>query len=496
MERLTAMPPRSDGSWVRLPPDYRPSTIPKSRFEEFAQLKVRQGSGDVWLFKTVEEYLNAAKPGIRLSLIARGTDFDAHGLQRLTHLIPITDTTSPERLQGLAEFRRQQVAMSLEDEPLWNRFVGELQIALDSELENSLRDLQSHGDAQDSLWLAECDPVLMRRLGVMRTLFAQRFTADAIRAENFGGFGAARYLMLNSTAMFTLYLQPPLLLDSPWVGGYAVSRLNATFIRALHRMEPGRVGVWTDPLDSFKPGYAGGSGFISPIQNRQDLATREEFLRWWTRHVSELLWLVTNPTRFVDATGTYSPNEHLGTVLTVERIFVTAVEIMRLRTRDEVLRKILLFQLLDLLEGHGMGNFVDNLHHDKQRALWSAMKPGLPEPVTRAIEPVIDGAFQALKSIEEEFWRPSARTAEGHLLIDKKEGVGQEAIEINRARGEYIKVFRNSHHGFKDIANNPRNLSYLASHTGSLDDRLADLAWWYLIRLLNNPESLFPWSRR
>jgi hypothetical protein len=218
-------------------------------------------------------------------------------------------------------------------------------------------------------------------------------------------------------------------------------------------------------------------------------------LRWWTEQLSQLLWLVTNPTRFVDETGTYSPSEHLGTVLTVERIFVTAVEIMRLRTKDEVLRKILLFQLLDLLEGHGMGNFVGNLHHDKQRALWLAMKPGLPEPVICAIEPVIDGAFQALSSIEEGFWRPSGRTAEGYLLINKKEGAGQEAIEINRARGEYIKVLRNSHHGFKDIANNPRNLSYLASHTGSLDDRLADLAWWYLIRIMNNPESLISRSR-
>jgi len=38
---------------------------------------------------------------------------------------------------------------------------------------------------------------------------------------------------------------------------------------------------------------------------------------------------------------------------------------------------------------------------------------------------------------------------------------------MDRARGEYLHLLRDTHHGFRQIVNNRRDLSYLAAFTGS-----------------------------
>ncbi|MBI3429049.1 MAG: hypothetical protein HY050_03120, partial [Actinobacteria bacterium] len=306
-------------------------------------------------------------------------------------------------------------------------------------------------------------------------------------ANDFAGFPAARALMANLASGFTMYFSPLLLLDSPWVGGALAARPNATIIQLLTEPQPGRPRAWTDQLDSFKPPYAGSaiwSGLATPIEN---LETREQILRWWASRISELLWIVSDPTRHVDRNGVYEPSIQFGVALTLERIFVTAVEVMCLKTKDEFIRKILLFDFLDLLQGLGMGNYERNLSHTTQHELWVLLKQTLPENVSRTFSPIIDGAFDALLQLDSGFWSAASRTPNNELLIRRKTGIGQDPISLDRARAQYVRVLRNSTHGFSDLANNPRNLSYLANHTAELDNKLPDLVWWYLIRILSNP---------
>ncbi|HUW78260.1 MAG TPA: hypothetical protein VMV52_05870 [Candidatus Nanopelagicaceae bacterium] len=451
-----------------------------------------------WKIKTQEDYQRrqSMRPGVRLSLIAKGPHFESLGLRRLGTLTPITWAISKEQLAWFDDQRTQQAMARTDEQPLWFRFVGELQICLDADLEGKLREFQSLGQDTDSLWLVEVDALLSQRLAFMRALFAQRYANEAVKIEDFAGFPTASDLMQNSSGSFAVYFSPILLLNSPWVGGFSAMRPYANVVRLLKVPEIGRSKVWTDLLDTFQPNYAGSAR--APVHGvpAENLGTREHLLEWWVAKVSELLWVLSDPTRHLDGEGSYDPSSHLGATLTVEKIFVTAAEIMRLKSKDEVLRKILLFDLLDLLEGGGMGTYESNLSYGEQHEKWASLKATLPEPVARAVAPVVEGAFKALMHVEDGFWSGSRRTSDGLLLISTKDGTRREGIAIDRARGEYVRVLRNSHHGFGKIAKNPRGLSYLASHTGALDNSLPDLIWWYLIRLLADPSVVAPtWVR-
>ncbi|GEM_PF-4689557 len=487
------MPASGEAGWVRIPADLRLPTMTKQMLEAFGGFQVKEMRDGSCLIKKQEDYLRSGKPRIDLLLLARGPGFESSGLARLRNLTPITQAITREKLEGSAELRKQQATWRTDDEPLWFRFGGELNICMDSDLESKLREFQLQGEDTDSLWLAEVDVLLSRRLAFMRAVFAQRHTREAVRVENFIGLLAASDLMANSSGSFTIYFHPLLLLNSPWVGGFTAMRTNATIIRLLTIPEPGRTNVWTDQLDSFQPSYAGSSSLFDLGLPAEDLETREQLLQWWSKHLSDLLLVISDPTRHVDGEGNYEPSSHLGSTLTIERIFVTAVEVMRLKTKDEVLRKILLFDFLDLLEGRGMGTYETNLSHVKQYKAWLRLKTTLPEPVARAFSSQVEGAFEALRQVENGFWLKSSRTPDGRLCINTKDGAGRrEGISLDRARGEYIRVLRNSHHGFRKIAANPRDLSYLASHTGVLDNRLPDLVWWFLIRILADPSQVAP----
>lgn len=486
------MTPISGNGWICVPADLRPPSVSKEQFAEFPGLQIKEKSDGSWMIKTIEEYANLPKPGFKIKLVARGSQFESTGLDRLNQLLPITNSTPRDQLEQFAEARRRQATFRVDEEPLWSRFAGDLQISLDEDLESKLRGLQSEGQDSDSLWLVEADTLLSRRLAFMRMLFAQKHTRDAVDAVDFVGFPAARALMVHTAAGFTMYFSPLLLLDAPFVNGFSVARPNATIIRLLTVSEPGRQRGWTDQLDSFKPSYASSRVWLETIVPNTTLETREVMLRWWAGRLSELLWVITDPTRHTDGSGNYDPSVHLGVTLTVERLFVTSIEIMCHKTKDELLRKLLLFDFLDLLEGHGMGTYEKNLSYKKQYALWSTLKESLPEEIAVAFSPVIEGAFEALLHLETGFWSSANRTSKNEILINRRDGTGTDAISLDRARGEYLRILRNSTHGFKDLASDPRNLSYLANHTAELHENLADLVWWYLIRLLSTPSEVSP----
>ena len=238
----------------------------------------------------------------------------------------------------------------------------------------------------------------------MRVLFALRHAKESVVTDNFSGLHAAEELMFSSFTAFTIYFHPLLLLNSPWVSGFTAPRPDATLIRILTATEPGRPSGWTDQLDSFQPIWGGSAkGFndegLDSVLSGENLETREELLRWWTSRISDLVCIISDPTRHADREGSYEPSVHVGTTLTVERIFITAVEIMRLKTKGEVLRKILFFQLLDLLAGHGMGDYTKNLNYRTQYEEWARLRITLPEPVLKCLSPIIEGAFKALQSV-------------------------------------------------------------------------------------------------
>lgn len=482
--------------WIRFPPDLFGTGTKPGFLADFADLRVRPNNDGSCEVVTLEEYQKTTRPSVRVILLARGTSFEDAGLNALATVPPLSEATPADQLDALRELRRQWLATRIDKEPEWSRFSGELQLAREEEVVELLRGFQAAGNPDDSLWLVTADQVLSRRLAVMRALFAARHAKEAWKGgSTFEGFPAARALMTNTTSGFILYLLPALYYRTPWHVGTATFRAQATIVRVLAEPEPGRDTGWGSPLDAMAR-YAGqmqAPTFPPSVwAASESQADREELLRWWAERVGALTAFLGDFSYFRDNTDSYSPSVHLGTVLTVERLFVTAVEMMRIRKQNEWLRKLLLFDVLDLLEGHGAGRFEQNLDLSRQRKEWTAAMNQLPGGVLRCLRPLIDGALAALEDLASSLWASSRRS--GNLVqIEKKSGQGTEGIGIDRSRAEYLRILRDAHHGYRKILSNPRDLSYLASFTGEVSERLPDLVWWYLLRLLLNPaETLLP----
>lgn len=476
--------------WLRLPPDLVKDN--KADFlGAFAQLRVRAQSDGSWSITTEERYKRTGSPTLEIVLLARGTDFGPEAGAQLAGLQRLDQVMRPEHLADLRRLRAH-ISTTRPGEPLWARFTGQAQLAPDADLLDVLTGVQASGAADDSLWLVESPPVLVHRLTLMRAFFAARHAPDAwTTRRSFEGFASCRALMTNSVAGFMLYLLPPLLYAAPWICGTAVGCTNGTIVRLLAQPEPGRPTTWGSPLDSLGAGrmYEAPGVPALPREPQESLADREAFLVWWTERVAELLTLLSDFDLYRDAAGDYDPARHLGAVLTAERLFLSAVEAIRLRTIGELLRKLLLFDVLDLMDGQGMGTHEDNLHYGKQLTAWHDLEPALPEAARRCVAPLIEGGFEALRDVEKALCAPSRRSGDS-IALDRKSGPGQEAVSIDRARGEYIRILRDTHHGYKKLVGNKRDLSYLASFTGELSQALPDLVWWYLVRLLTQPRAL------
>ncbi len=484
------MPKEQIEGWVNIPFKDRPFSIPKSHFESFSHLKVKETVGGDWSVKELEEYSNIQNPRIELILLSKGNMQQRNAVFHLSQISQIEEVKHSQELQMYIEVLEQKLAIMDGPEPNWSTFQRILRLCPNSQLEANVGKIVEEALDGDLFWMAKCSLTFGARLATMRALFAHKYTNDAISAADFVGFPAARSLMLNSIGSFTLYFQPFFLINAPKLGGYSTNRAHATFIYQPNTEIKDQPNTWRSALETLKPFYAGDNAFRAQSNSVFGIESRNICLNWWTNQISDLLWRISSLTRFADESNTYSSSKHFGAVLTLERIFITTVEIMRFRNTDNVICKNLLFELLDLLEGGGMGSYEVNLSVKRQRKIWEQIKSDLPNEFVDIISSRICGAFEAVEGIDAGFWIPSARTESGNILIEKKSGLGKEEIAIDLARGHYLRILRDSHHGFKGIVNDPRKLSYLANHTGSLDERLPDLALWYLIRLLHNPKTL------
>jgi hypothetical protein len=484
--------------YVRLSRDLLPNRLNREVLERFAGIHIRNDSDGAIQITTQEHYRRTAGPQIDVALLARGNQFIEDGLRRIDRLTPITVSTPAAHLQAMRESRDAYVQQQSDSQPFWARFVGEVQLADDNRLVETLRNVQSaEGAAGASLWVLNADPLFSQRLSMMRGFFAARHAHEAW-ATNDGqaseGFPAARALMMNSTASFARFLQPPFLYGSPWVWAAVTARIHATFVQVFDSPEMGRDLGWGSPLDPYKGRMYEGVGVPTPPREPiETQETREQFMAWWTEKTEGLLNLLADFTRYRDEQGNYRPELHFGTVLTVERLFVSALELMRLKTQGEMVRILLLFDVLDLLDGHGLGNHEKNLHYTRQHTDWTVLRQTLPPAVDRCLSELIEGGFEALLEVDQTLWARS-RIQDATLLVARKNGQGQEGVGLDRARGEYLHILRDAHHGFRKLVNNRRDLSYLACFTGALSARLPDLVWWYLIRLLNKPEVLVPFQ--
>lgn len=77
------------------------------------------------------------------------------------------------------------------------------------------------------------------------------------------------------------------------------------------------------------------------------------------------------------------------------------------------------------------------------------------------------------------------------MAIPRKGG-GTTFVSLERATKQYLRVLRNTSHGFsgKDDAGRRRDELLLMSHTGELPDEFALLPYLYWLDWIGNPQRL------
>jgi len=115
----------------------------------------------------------------------------------------------------------------------------------------------------------------------------------------------------------------------------------------------------------------------------------------------DLVYVLSN-LRITGTTAGSTPSHHFATVATVERLFVTSIELMRLRKVSELLRKQLLFQYSTFWTDSPWYH-EKNLHYTNQLKLWEEVH-SVSVGVQRCLSPSLTARLRS-QQVEQSIWR-------------------------------------------------------------------------------------------
>ena len=157
-------------------------------------------------------------------------------------------------------------------------------------------------------------------------------------------------------------------------------------------------------------------------------------------------------------------------------------------TRDQHVRQLLLYNVLDQLAGLNAKAGWDAT--TKAKSVYDRLaqiSSRMPADVQRVLLPRAVAAAEALSRLGDGFFAPELVNDDGILLPDSSGG--QVRTTLENAASSWLRVMRNSAHGFeKRIAGRQRTL--LAAHNADIPVELPDLAWLHLLHLLCYPEQV------
>jgi hypothetical protein len=481
--------------WVRVVYPDRFGTRP-AQLEDLCGWKTRRRGGSLEAC-LVETYRRQPPSLLRLSRLTNAADADrSAAFQHIGRWPKLDALTSELRPMTQAELRR---LLSLESrEGFWAAFQLDMQTAPDLELASRLQDWYRSMTAElpdSSLWVVDFDRWFSSRQSVVRSLFAASEAPEVLNrpSEQFAGFPAARGLMTGSGWGIVPALDLPLIVAAPWVFGITTTRIGAgTIVVLFGRPEAGRQGaVAGELLQLYRP-YL----LSSPIRNvmpqpRVTAVEIECLLRWWVGRLNELFGVVLDPAIYQDDEGTYNVQNHLGALLSMDRLLACVLEILIHSRRDEFIRKLLLFEVLDLLEGFGVGGYDQLCNPTFVQTEVDRLAAELPAEVANLILPRCRRASDALRDLQDGFYL-NERRRPGSMKVPDKSGKLQ-IRPMATAVSQYLRVVRNAGHGFGEmVRERPHQVSLLATHTGELPPELSDLAFVHLLRVLADPVRLVP----
>jgi hypothetical protein len=344
-----------------------------------------------------------------------------------------------------------------------------------------------------SLWLVSLNPAFEARRGAIRVLFGMEHLTEELEKQRaspheFSGIQTAQNL--RSDLHIKTFLNAFMLSQSPWTLGVAYERYNGAVVLLFGQPQASP----TDPhtmTDLYRGSYTSALSHEVVSQPRLDPLDVESAFQWWVDALAGMFRVVVDVTRFCSETDEYSPEQHFGAFLSIERLAATIAEILVYYRSDEFVRRMLMYDATDLLcDGLSMGDFPRLFNRSNLEDDISLLQTQLPPAGAALLLPRARNALKGLAEMEDEFFLRD-RISEGNIrLKHRKAGQADSEKPLPLAVAQYIHVLRDSNHGFrKAFQHRPDRLALFSAHTGRVPDLVSDVPWLHFLRLLADPET-------
>ncbi len=332
-----------------------------------------------------------------------------------------------------------------------------------------------------SVYFIETSEWLSRRYGLGRALLQTERPSYPLSDTELQ-FGSALGLFSDTTIGYSAYIDPLLTSLSPYVWGIASGRPGGVIVYLFGGVVEGLSDTPLEVISLYTPRSTRTS--TGPMELPK-ASSFEAALRWWIGQLDLVFAAATDLSNY-SRNGKLDPARQVERQLALEQLFRTCQSISASQ-RDPHARLTLMFTALDLLGGILPGiQWHDLVNASKARQVLERVQSAIPATVGSVVLPRARLAIDALESLQSGFFVRSQLEPGGIRLPMRDQS---EVIPLARAVAYWLRVIRNSHHGF-DQVQKPRERALLAAHNGDIPEALCDLAWFYLLSIVAEPAQL------
>jgi hypothetical protein len=355
---------------------------------------------------------------------------------------------------------------------------------------------------EGSLWFFETDPLLPKRIGLLRVLLALETIPDFLDATNkeLPKIETLQEHSLTGGVGFESLIEPLLLAIPPTSLGYSFSW-----------MPHGLVFLFGHPVlltENHPPTYASlyvprihgtGAGFHwqeSDFFENVTTSDIESLFQWWVSRLNVIYSYAVDPTNFADEHGRFHAAHQTVWFMTFERLMADALSIASSPQASALSRQETGFDLLDKAEallgytkkrsGKGFQRLLRrNEMIPRLDAIWDLHLPvQLRQRFKAHTQHLYDRVYDHVRESAYDF----RVTASGINVWSSKEG---RLIEWtwDAFVPRIVRAVRNSAHGLLEIfESNDRDL--VVAHSGEMPPELPELAGFLVLALVADAERL------
>jgi len=446
-------------------------------------------SDRLWEVRLKERVWTTPRKIFQPELLMRADDAGRpHAYAGLSRLSPQDPYMSAEPTQrGRKEV--EKLLQAPRREALWEAFTLLTLVAPDAELPSRLQsryEVMAPELPRSSLWTVTVDPVFESRRAIVRALLAAADAPEILRPNRqFEGLKMGRGL--TASLSFVLLMKMPLLAWAPGLLGIVGARATGLVVLLFGQVESGRPQPGPSTLiDLYRPNLLALPVADEMSFSRPSTAHVEELLTWWCERLNAIHDVLLDPVRYSRADSTYDPAAHYGDLISFDRLVAAVNTILVGSRREEFTRRLMLFEVLDILDGFRQGSYATLLNRDWLAAELKKLRTAIPKDLHQFFIPRCERALEALKAVDNGWWLKERVGPNGLTVMT---GQGQtELRSFNRAGADYLRLVRNAGHALRRSLEEPENRSLLVSHSGDLAPEISDLAFLHFLRLLVLPD--------